>query len=179
MSDQRRIESCHNDLIHSNNVYSIVNIIPWTTFSLNDCTFDIEVCHLIFANAYIILLKIDGMIKSFLKTNVLTFSNMSFPNLNSTVKMYVLHNMENIDLDSSILNKHIFQNIYSFLVHGKIKSIQIGVFKHFKQLKPASFEIIDIRQFFHKNGIEWIRNFNGDINVNLNQLAYMSNIQFL
>ena len=175
LSNKRLIKSCQNDLVYSKNISSIVNMKHWRLIYLKDNTFDIEVCPLIFANANIIEFHINGMIKSFHKINVLKFSNMSFPNLNSKIKMIYLSEMENIDLDSSFLNKHVFQNIRELGISGQIKSIQVDIFKPFQKLKVVYFDTHDVRQFFHKNGIEWINNFNGDINVNPSQLTFMSN----
>ena len=174
LNENRRLEPCQDYLIHSNNLSSIVNMKQWEYFSMIDCKLDIEVCPLVFANANIIEFENHGMIKSFHKINVFKFSEISFPNLNSNIKRVSFYGLENIDLDSSILNKHVFQNIEKIWLIGHIKSIQVDIFKSFKKIKTLTIQIADIRRFFHSNSIEWIKNLNGEINVNLSNLTSMS-----
>lgn len=143
----------------------------------NRCFFDIPICPLVFGNSKIEKLHITKMLKSFLKTNVLTFSHFNdlpIDLLNSTISRLSLFEAENINIDSSLLNKYVFMMMKSLFVEGQLNSIEIGVFKSFRMLKEIHLK--STREYIRRNGIEWMRSINDGIDVDIGRMVENSSL---
>lgn len=67
-------------------------------------------------------------------------------------------------------------------VGGSINLIEKDVFKTFKFLKSFNFWLEKTREFFHRNGIDWINSLNENVNVDLNDAkatkSYFDRVNF-
>ena len=81
-----------------------------------------------------------GIQNTFYKSNFPRFQPISNPSLNeNTYKIFFvsleLVNMQNIELNSVILNDYLFSNLRSIRLFGDIVSIEKGLFKSFKEYR--------------------------------------------
>ncbi len=111
--------------------------------------------------------KQKSWIKSFFyKKNILQFtSDNCTVDIGSNVYYVAFENAEKIDLNSSILNEHVFKNIGTLGLWGEFKAIQIGLLKSFKSIKNVVLDHLFSRQLFHRVGIQWIFDLNADVNL--------------
>lgn len=175
--NNKLVESC-NDLLDTSKVIiwnttsSIFQISRYFTAYtyLKSCDFSLTVCPLVFHDTDVFILEIDRMVSSFFKTNVLRFSpydNMKIDKINSNVESLRLFKVENINLDSSLLKKEVFNNINNIFISGFVNSIQNDVFKSFRLLKTITLNFKNLRNFFQTNGIAWVEYLNEDFSVDL------------
>lgn len=109
--------------------------------------------------------------KTFLKTNLLRFSKRAnksnLDGLNSSVSELKLDSF-NIDLDTNLLNTHIFRSIRLLYIEGRVNSIQSDLFENFHELRVMHIRADSFRQLMsRRHGIEWIRSINKWMNVNM------------
>lgn len=157
LNETKRTDSCQDLVDLDSSIF--LNSRTIAQFILENCQYDINICPLLFRNARVGLLLIKPMIKSYLKTNVFTFSNFNTNNnsdLNAIINMLEIRG-ENIDLNGNLLNNHIFKNTIRFLASGQINLIQVDVFKSFTKLKGLTLTSRSHKEMFHRNGIEWIK----------------------
>jgi hypothetical protein len=120
LDETTRIKSCDDitDLNHiespfvrfNYNIYGIIRYIY--VLKVKKCDFNEIVCPVVFRNAKIFRFQISNLVRSYLKTNVLSFSSFnSNTSVNSDIRTLELLFVENIDLDSTFLNQHVFENI--------------------------------------------------------------------
>ena len=111
------------------------------------------ICPLILRNFSFRNLQFNGFIHTFYKKNVLSFTNESSEmgnNINSRVNHLELSFVENIRIDSTLLNKLAFKNIQTFTIEGLVREIEKGVFKPFDKLITISLYPEFLRNLFHK-----------------------------
>ena len=116
-----------------------------------------QFCHFVFNGSNIEYLKLIGLVDSFYKRNILTFSNHTFENFTSVVKILELIKVENINVDFNLLNPQVLMNTTSIYIFGPINRIDGEIFNKLKGLNFISFNTRYFRKTMHKNGIEWIR----------------------
>ena len=130
---------------------------------------------------FLFYLKVDrlrfyGIQNTFYKSNFPRFSPIS---KNSTsfhiqyLSPYLLDfiDMQNIELNSIILDKTVFNSINILRLFGDIKSIQPGLLKSFDVLKYIHIDSQSIRKLVHHQGIEWMLDLNAENEVNLTNLS--------
>ena len=93
--------------------------------------------------------------------------NISEEEFRSSIFYLDFVNMQNIELNSFILNEFLFSNIVSLRLFGDIVSIKKGLFKSFKDLKIIYLDIFSTRKLMNR-GIDWLFDFNSGINVDVN-----------
>ena len=169
------IRSCGN--IDPDNVpkyvfYSISNLVD-LVIRFIDCEYKTKICPLLFLNMYIYSIEFNGIQNTFYKTNFprfLPISNSSFyKSYNFSIFSLHLVNMQNIELNSAILNDFLFYRLNELKLYGDIVSIEKGLFKPFKNLKNTEIDITSTRKLFHR-GIDWVFDFNADTNVDIYNL---------
>lgn len=125
-----------------------------------------KLCPLIFNNVYFNEVYISGE-NSYFSRSTLSFSNETFDNLNSSIDTLNVY-VDNVDLDFRFLHPSVFQNISALGINSKVRSIQADLFRSaFKSLRQIDCESEHFRSLNHVAGIEWIRNINMDLNLNL------------
>lgn len=125
-------------------------------------------CPLVFSNTEINVLRLDQMIMTFYKSNILTFLDLPIENrtnLNANVYSLEFYNCEKLKLNSEIINPYVFKHTVGLTLLGEVISIEKGTFKSLKSLKNIIISFIILRKLFHK-GIGWVLDLNSNIRVN-------------
>jgi len=114
------------------------------------------------------------MINTFYKKNILRFTNESkTQEFNSKIAIIEFDKVEKIDIDSSILNELIFENINCLFISGEVLSIQKGLLRSFKKLNQLSLGPYYARKLFQR-GISWIHDLNSDIKIDIKNISEVS-----
>ena len=192
--NQKKINTCEH-ILGSNNsqVLSIFQIDKTMVFNkkingndyliirLLNNQFISPLCPLVFNSSTIYLLQINALANTFYKRNILTFSklNSSMYKVNSDVKELFLTNIEEIDIDSQLLNPLVFAKLAFFNVEGTIKYIEKEVFKSFENLEALSIYSNSFRKIVHNSGIKWIKSINQEIKINMTNPSEIYNERYL
>ena len=127
------------------------------------------VCPLVFENTRLDELEINNLVKSYYKQNVIRFLKVN-QSIKSNIRTQQFVNFYGLDLNKELINQEIFEKTSEFLFDGVINSIQTDLFKSFKSLKSIRFNPIYFIDILEKQGIQWIKNINNQISVNLSDL---------
>ena len=175
--NRKRINSCQ-DFIDLN-ITKIASIFQISFDNLNDNTKGIQlrnieykgnICPFVFQNANFLHVLFNDLVDSFYKKNVLTFSNETYPQLNSVIRSVQIHNVYNINIDLKLLHQSVFNKLASLLIaSGSLRSISGEIFKSKKYLFLLLIHPMILRKINHKQGIEWIRDMNFDLNINFSR----------
>ena len=142
-------------------------------FILNLSGFRNPICPLAFKNVFLINFLINGF-NTYFSQRLLRFTNDTFEDLNSFV--FVLQiSISNVELNLEFLNPSVFEKLKVIIAYGKIKSIDPNVFVALTKLTKITFESDYVKGLMHdKRGIEWIKNINKQIIVNLSNQTEMN-----
>lgn len=132
------------------------------------------ICELAFANVYMDRLEINSLINSYYKRNLLRFEeidrNSSTNNLNATILTLVIQSFDS-DLDRNLLNPRVFAEIKDLRIKKRLRSISVDVFRPFFKLRLIEFDSKEFVRIVHKQGIEWIKSLNAEVNIDLDNLT--------
>lgn len=168
--DGKLIKSCDDILSAANasdRIMSIFQIRPrLADIFLSDVDFPQTVCPLVFANTLVSRLTILGLMQTFYRTSVLRFENRTlFDGFRSNIGAIIL-DVQNIKLDSSLLNPLVFQSTQVVYVRGFVSQLNGDFFREMSALKMINFQSIYFHKMIHKvGGIEWSKQINRHINV--------------
>jgi hypothetical protein len=174
---RRRINSCQ-DIIDSNltDIESIFQIktgyngFP-SAFRLQNVEYKRSICPLIFSNSQIKLFRLEGLVDTFYKKNVLSFSNDAFKNLISEIKNLEILKAQNIKLDLNLFHASVFKFTEDInIANGWLNSINENAFKGLDNLKYIRIGSSVFRKINHKQGINWIRQINQGVDLNVSRL---------
>ena len=150
--------------------YQIYYYKDYLNVTIINADFKQPLCPLVFNNSGIHMLQIIGLVDSFYKKNVLSFSNYTFKGLTTIIQRLELDKVQNINLDFNLLNPDVFNYIRTIDIFGSINRIEESIFPTFKSLFMISFKTNYFRKMMHINGINWIKAINSHISVDvLNQ----------
>ena len=137
--------------------------------------FQENLCPLVFQNAFIDRIFFRGLIKSFYKTNVLSFSRENLTQgINSKIRAIILYSAYNIDLDLNFLNPSVFEHLTEIFAMDQIGSIEANLFVNLKQVFNLELEARYTKRLMHK-GIDWINRWNrGIVKVDFNDSQSIS-----
>ena len=175
-NNKRKLQSCQ-DFIDSNvtEIRSIFHLGTYvTTFKYRNLDYKPKtICDLLFVNVSFDSLELFYLENTFYKQSILTISNGTYNRaLNSFIREIWLQKIQNINLDLSLLHPKVFENLSIITIgEGSLNSIDEGIFMYLKNLIGFNIHLIIIRKINHKQGIQWIRQMNYGINVNLSNLA--------
>ena len=124
-----------------------------------------KLCPFAFKGFYTNSLYLFGE-NSFYSKRVLSFSNDTIIDLNSTIRELLLY-IDNVELNIDILHPNVFKELYKIKISNNVKKIQTDLFIWLNNVYFIELKNAIIRSLMHKNGIEWIRNINKNINCNL------------
>lgn len=126
------------------------------------------VCPMFFHLARIQIFRLAYLVDSYYFKNTLAFDNQTTHILiNSTISALFVSKSYGLNIDSRFLNSYVFAKTQLFRFLCRLNSIQTDVFKPFSELRQIVFDSDSLIQLIRKQGIEWIRNINSDVNVNL------------
>ena len=101
---------------------------------------------------------------------------MTNQSLNVIIYRLSLQQLENLHIDSTIINKDLFSQVQLLDLFGDVRSIDENVFvpmNHITKIKMTS-----IKKLSHKQGIKWIANMNRDLKVNLSNQTQLDFTMF-
>ena len=144
-----------------------------TTVKIKNLEYKQTICPLFFINSSFDILEFVYLENTFYKNSMITFSNdTSNHELNSFIKRLSLQKTQNINLDLNLLHPKVFQNTSKIEIGvGSLNSIDGEIFKHLNNLLSIEIYPIILKRINHKQGINWIRQMNHGINVNLSKLT--------
>ena len=143
----------------------LLSIDQSSMIGLHNCKFKREICPLVFNRTSVNGVIIKGLSNTFYKENTLRFSNSSLE-LDVIIYHLSLIHVENIEISSKMLNTQVFKRLIKLEILGFVDRID-GDCLNELNLSEVSFESVHFRKLVHKNGIDWIRRLNADLNVNL------------
>ena len=154
------------------------NIVSFgTTLNLKTVKFTTRICPLVFHSMSNGQIKIDCLIDTFYKRNLLEFHHLdNVTDINSSVKELFLYNTEKVEFNSVLLNNLVFKNVEMLGIYGELKSIQTGLFRSFKRLKYFIMDPFFIRPLFHRQGADWLRDLNSDVYVDLENRSQIESL---
>lgn len=126
------------------------------------------VCPLLFSSSRINELTLADMIDSFHKTNLFRFSThdeTSYnPHMDTRISRLRLDNLQNVHIDASLLNKHVFVLTYELTLTGFVRSVDTNLFATVLT-NTKKFHIDCARRLFHTQGVSWLASLNSRIDV--------------
>jgi hypothetical protein len=143
----------------TNTIFNLYSLITFDKSVIYDQT--APWCPYFFKNAYLTTLEIDGIVDTFLVTNLLKFQQDTQANttsINSTVQEIIVKGY-NYKLDETILDKLAFEQVTYLAMHGSIAAIQPDLFKSvsFEHLSQIEIIVFSLNKFFHQPGLlKWI-----------------------
>ena len=131
--------------------------------------YESPICTLAFNSAIIDVLYLHDLINTFLKSNSIRFIEPKRKvNMKSVIINVLLH-VDKIDLDKRLFNPNIFKSIRLIHIVGSLNSIENELFLSFRDLEKIAIPISDFKRIAHKQGIDWMRNMNNGISIDLDK----------
>ena len=169
--NKRKLQSCQ-DFIDLNitkleSIFQLNKLESTIDITLKSVEYKQKTCPFVFTNARLEQLFFDGLVDTFYKRSVLSFSSEIFTELNSTIKTMMLKNVQAINFDVDLFHPSIFNNTEEIIIYsGSLNSINGGIFKNLKCLISVKIDQMIFKKIIHKQGITWIRQINHDVNLN-------------
>ena len=140
-----------------------------------NCEYTRKICPLLIRLSQIAVLRFFGIQNTYYKSNYPRFLPVSNSSINLTYYLETpleldLVNMQNIELNSDILNKFLFTHIYALRLFGDIVSVEKGLFKSFSRLRFIHLDLLSTRKLMHR-GFDWMYDFNPGFQVDFNNLS--------
>ena len=127
------------------------------TVSFFQPIFKNQICPFIFKKSMIESLSFAPIIDTFFWQNVPRFSNdISNQTLDIRIYRLSLQMVENVNIDSTLINKDIFKEVRFFYIFGDIRSIDDNVFVSMDKILTITIQ--NIKRISHKQGIKWMAN---------------------
>ena len=176
--DKKRINSCYD--ISKSNITSIMSIFQVRLYNqtslnrhfvLRNVEYKQSICPLVFNNSIIFRFVLIDLADTFYKRNVLSFTNEIYRSLQSNITYLHLYKLQNVNLDLKFLHPSVFNQTKEISVlSGSLNSIDGDIFRNLKKflffyINPSIFKKIN-----HKQGIEWIRQWNLGVNIHLTEI---------
>ena len=149
-------------ILQVSSIIYIYKIIIYLTETKN------KLCPLAWKNFSADKINIYGE-NSFYSKRVLSFSNETFPNLNSRI-VFLTINVPNVELDTSFLHPDVFSKLKMIVFEVKV-NFHPDVFIKMDYLVKIFIRKNYLKSTMHSSGIEWIKNLNRDINLDTNNLS--------
>lgn len=163
-----RVESCEQfDRLNSSVQHFIKSNSTMDIDFLNTRYNNRPVCESLLKNMKIRTILFGIVYETFFKTNLPRFltSNKSDP-INTDITSLEMFAYE-IDLDTRTLNKQIFLQLAQTRLLGRFRSIQTDLFVYFRSLRNIEMLYSNFEGLSRRQGIEWIREINRDLDVDL------------
>lgn len=117
-------------------------------------------CPLVFANANLEYISINGVSCSFVKINMLGFKDLSQNlDLNSSIKRLELQIYSEKTLSNSLLDGHVFKNLRNLLIRGYVRSFEALLFRNLENIETIEFRLENFQHsiYHSSNLIEGLR----------------------
>ena len=172
-SGEKLLKSCQDFQEATNSSYPRSIFQLFTHFNLRIVLEGInKLCPLAFKEVEVSSLHIFGD-NSFNLKRLLTFSPERYEDMNAKIEeIQILIN--NVDLNFDLLHPSVFKSLTFIFLITKVNTIHPDLFLTFKNLSYILLKLKYTRSLMHKNGIEWIKNINKDVNCDLNNITQIS-----
>lgn len=172
------IKSCDDLSGHTRSILRVSNTL-YVPYAFANVKFGPHpTCPLVFANSKISKLSIfNSFVNSFHKKNILRFSTdrpQSHDSINSSVQILALVKFDKIDLDETLLERQVFENLIKIVLIGEIASIQLDLFKSFRHLRTLTLHGLFYPKLARQRGLAWMRDLNSHVRVNLSDRFQLS-----
>lgn len=127
--------------------------------------FKTPICETVFINCTFVQISFSNIFNTYIKSNILKITNSSYNAAWNTEITTLAIDGYNIHLTRSILNPNVFKNV-NIMKLKNIFSIQTEIFRPFNQLRRIFFIYEDFEKLVRRQGIDWIKSINWDVNVN-------------
>ena len=171
-NEEKRIETCEEmskviDLNEPKSIFQIPSFLNSVAINLVLNEVKTKICPLVFRNVYIDIITMKGY-NSFYSRRILIFSNDTFSSIsiNTSINALLLK-IPNVDIDLNFLNPSVFQNLHNLEISNKVRSIQSNLFSKLRNISTITIEQEYFRNLIHNGGIEWIKNINKGLDVNI------------
>ncbi len=119
-----------------------------------------ETCPFVFKNSLLKLFSIKFLRYSLIYTSSFTFQNKSIQNNNLNCSIFrtdleIFHS----DLNSKLLNAHVFRNLTILNIDGIINRIEADVFKNLKELRFLRIKSQNVKKIFSRDN-KWFQYLN-------------------
>ena len=148
---------------------------PHTFISIENLSNKNKLCPMIFKNVEISSISFIYVENSFYRRNSFEFMESKQIDQKTTIYNVYFKECHMFDFNKKILNPSVFKEVKTILFDGTINSIQVDVFKPFKNLRKLDITIVYVESMFRRIGIEWTKSLNSDINVNISNQSEISN----
>lgn len=130
------------------------------------------ICALFFKQAYVRSFYFFYLSDSFLKKNSISFTSpnetdFGSEDLDSNIKQFSVLESYYLHINWKLVNPLIFSKTEYFMFRYHVDSIQNDVFKPFYNIRKLSFDPLNLMNVVRKQGIEWLKSVNSDLNVDL------------
>jgi hypothetical protein len=118
---------------------------------------DQHVCPYIFSNAKLSWIYIYSQVDAILVKNLWKFKiigNANETTINSSIIGLSVGGY-GFSLDESLAHPLVFEHVQTMSILSSIESIKAGLFLNFNKTKAIFLQLDNLRNFFHKIGIEW------------------------
>ncbi|CAF0800083.1 unnamed protein product [Brachionus calyciflorus] len=160
------IKSC--DQLNNVTINHLFNSINLNTLEISKSIKLNRICPLIFQNSKINAFLIDRLVQTFYMWQYFKFDNYSgnsILDLNSDIQLLILIQVIKIKLDQNLINPYVFKSLSELRIFGEVLFVQKNLFLFFPYLKLFKFDGQNFRKFMHRIGIDWIKYFNRNINL--------------
>lgn len=123
------------NLTHPRSLFQLNNRYFYSIFTFHSMKFKQPICPLVFHESKLWAIKARGMVVSFFKTSIMTFTNDTFDDLDSDIFTLNLLEAENVALNFKLMNPSVFRNLISIECSGSIQKIDENLFKTFTNIK--------------------------------------------
>ena len=125
----------------------------------------IKICPLVFNDFQVKRFQIHGE-NSLFSRRLLKFSDDRFDDLNTTIEILDVR-YDNVDLDFDFLHPSVFKSLSQISIVSRVNTIHPNLFHVLNNVTDINLVLENMRSMMHKNGIEWIKSINKDINCDL------------
>jgi hypothetical protein len=145
--------------------------------ALEDSTiFSTNTCPIIFTNLKLKILNIDKICSSFIEKNLLEFQELS-SNLMNTINSNIYQfqiKIYHAELNTKLLNRHIFKDLNVLDLNGQISKIQEDLFKELTNLRFLRIRTQNIQHILIRNN-KWLNFINYNVNIDPNDSKQVNN----
>jgi len=139
-------------------IFSIVQQASNLLISVPNMNSD-ETCPFVFKNSLLVFLSINNLRYSLIYKNPFTFQNISIQNnLNSSIFLSYLE-VYHSNLNSKLLNIHVFRNLTILDITGIINKIEIDTFKNLEKFHMLRIKSQNVKNIFARDN-KWLQYLN-------------------
>ena len=129
----------------------------------------VRICELFFNDAQLSFLSFNYLANTYFKKRRIEIEKTTSlkTTLKSKISMLSFGSSYEIDLNEKMFNENLFKSTIAVWILGTLNSIKSDYFTHFESLIGIEIPSKVFLSLVHRQGIDWIKNMNRDVNVDL------------